>query len=369
MGNSDSHLDKQDIKHTKVSRQITAPPKSDPKPDKRHSLSPSIQIPTRSSSLKIGNGSDDVEYIEEQKREVSRRIQQRRAKSFRNPNGRGSNGSFRLPICPITGLTNTQKKLIQAKWMEMDGQGVMDMGRNVFETLFRKEPACLKAIGLGHLINRRDLEWRYHVNYRQHIKRFCEAFNEVIRSFDHPRTSIDRLQELGALHANTYLKSDERKVPGSYWDGLVFAINYAAKDLQVESSSRGSESPSNVIFDRRFLLPNDNDNSTPPSPTQFSSLSVTPQRRAGSVCPRVAEAWNLLANYAVSQMKFGYEMERLLHYELKRLEKEFGQTDSFSSSINHRSTGSEDGTYSSSDSPRSSEIIRCEPPMIGNISF
>ncbi|CAD5231880.1 unnamed protein product [Bursaphelenchus xylophilus] len=367
MGNSDSHLDKKDIKHTKVSRQITAPAKS----DKRHSLSPSIQIPARSSSLKIGNGNDDVEFIEEQKREVSRRIQQRRAKSFRNPNGRGSGGSFRIPVCPITGLTSTQKKLVQAKWMEMDGVGILDMGRNVFETLFRREPACLKAIGLGHLTHGRNLEWRYHVNYRQHVKRFCEAFNEVIRSFEHPRTSIDQLQELGALHANTYLKaSEERKVPSNYWDGLVFAINYAAKDLQVESSSRGSESPSNVIFDRRFLLPSDDlGSSTPPSPTQFSSLCVTPQRRSGSVCPRVAEAWNLLAIYAVSQMKFGYEMERLLQYELKKLEKDYGQVDSLSGSINRRSTGSEDGTYSSSDSPRSSEIIRPEPPLIGNVAF
>lgn len=59
--------------------------------------------------------------------------------------------------------------------------------------------------------------------------------------------------------------------------------------------------------------------STPPSPTPFANLGVTPFRRYGSVCPRAAEAWNLLAMYSVSQMRFGYEMERQLQAELGRL--------------------------------------------------
>ena len=39
----------------------------------------------------------------------------------------------------------------------------------------------------------------------------------------------------------------------------------------------------------------------------------------GSVCPRNAEAWNLLAIFLVGQMRFAYELERLLQVEIKRL--------------------------------------------------
>uniref|UniRef100_A0A914YGE3 Uncharacterized protein n=1 Tax=Panagrolaimus superbus TaxID=310955 RepID=A0A914YGE3_9BILA len=40
---------------------------------------------------------------------------------------------------------------------------------------------------------------------------------------------------------------------------------------------------------------------------------------SGSVCPRAAEAWNLLAIFIIGQMRFAYELERLLQVEIKRL--------------------------------------------------
>lgn len=48
------------------------------------------------------------------------------------------------------------------------------------------------------------------------------------------------------------------------------------------------------------------------------SIPPTP-KRIGSVCPIAAEAWNQLALHISSQMKFAYEMERLLQAELKKL--------------------------------------------------
>lgn len=57
-----------------------------------------------------------------------------------------------------------------------------------------------------------------------------------------------------------------------------------------------------------------------PYPTS-NSLTSTPRhhRTTGSVCPVAAEAWNQLALHVSSQMKFAYEMERLLQAELKKL--------------------------------------------------
>lgn len=117
------------------------------------------------ATLKPNDSSGTVS--EQQQLEVNRRIQQRRAKSFRG--GRPS-GSFRVPVCPVTGLTSTQKRLIEARWHELDKQAVLELGRNVFETLFRREPRFLQALGLRHLAGPRINEWRFHVNFRVQVQ-------------------------------------------------------------------------------------------------------------------------------------------------------------------------------------------------------
>lgn len=67
----------------------------------------------------------------------------------------------------------------------------------------------------------------------------------MIRQFDEPDKVVSLLHEFGAFHLNTYEKDNAcdikaQKLPASYWESLIFAINNSAKDLQVESS-RGSE--------------------------------------------------------------------------------------------------------------------------------
>lgn len=62
---------------------------------------------------------------------------------------------------------------------------------------------------------------------------------EVIRTLDDPQIGLDRLREFGASYAIQEVNG-ERCVPSGYWETLAFAINNAAKDLQIESS-RSSE--------------------------------------------------------------------------------------------------------------------------------
>ena len=54
------------------------------------------------------------------------------------------------------------------------------------------------------------------------------------------------------------------------------------------------------------------------SPLQRNTR-VSSMRRHGSVCPKTAEAWHLLALFVVEQLERGYECERLLQTQLRRL--------------------------------------------------
>uniref|UniRef100_A0AC35GTJ7 Uncharacterized protein n=1 Tax=Panagrolaimus sp. PS1159 TaxID=55785 RepID=A0AC35GTJ7_9BILA len=97
-------------------------------------------------------------------------------------------------------------------------------------------------------------------------------------------------------------------------------------------------SPTSI--DRRFLIPTPFEDSQLPNTTSSTlnlhSSSAPHMRRLltnnyfsnggglsssgnGSVCPRAAEAWNLLAIFIIGQMRFAYELERLLQVEIKRL--------------------------------------------------
>ncbi|KAI6241942.1 hypothetical protein M3Y99_00269800 [Aphelenchoides fujianensis] len=336
MGNADSKSAHSSRRHTPT----TAENEEHAAGRKRRSLSPSL--PGRSESLQIKttpalptiqNSSasfHSTATAEAQHEAAKRRIQARRAKSFRAPR-RSDGGSFRVFVCPITSLSTTQKKLIEVKWYELQRADIFEVGRNVMETLFRRDPLFLRIINLQHLADRKNDSWKTHIHFRAHVQRFCEALNETIRHLDDPATAVDKVHEFGASHVFIYEPNDsahaKHRLPSAYWDALLFALNKAAKDLQVESS-RGSESPSQMGYDRRFLLPGDESSqcTTPspsPSPTPCLSLDPTntPRRYpTRSVCPRASEAWNLLATYFVNQCRFGYWNEIILRQMLDRLQ-------------------------------------------------
>jgi hypothetical protein len=260
----------------------------------------------------------------------------RRTKSFR-PNAQRAPTSFRLPTCQITGLTFHQKTLITSKWKEMDRATAIEYCRNVFETLFKREQRFLKVIDLQNCE-----EWKIHSNLRIHIRQFCDMLTDVIKHLNEPQQCLNSIREFGSSYATeispdgTDSYSPRPHVPSAFWDALIFALNNAAKDMQVETSSRSSESPTSI--DRRFLIPTpfeDTQAAITSSCLTLHSSSAPHMRRlltnnysnglssipssGGSVCPRAAEAWNLLAIFIVGQMRFAYELERLLQVEIKRL--------------------------------------------------
>jgi hypothetical protein len=276
MGNHDSHhMSPHHHHHKKGSDDLNEPQATNPTPHHPHkqkvvkhrSLSPKNQpdtTPRRSESFKnkrVSSVTDSTTMLSmgaspseiKKNRPISRR-----AKSFRYQN-RNIDSSFRIPVCSVTGLNVNQKKLLKLKWADLDKQAINDMGKNIFETTFRRDPKLLKVIGLEKLASDGKQSWREHTKFRIHFQRFANMLNEVMRSLEEPRLTIDRLLEFGAeyalcLNADAELRAAPH-VPSSYWDTLIFGFNNAAKDLQVESS-RGSESPSlTTSTERRFLLP------------------------------------------------------------------------------------------------------------------
>ncbi|KAI6189858.1 GLOBIN domain-containing protein [Aphelenchoides bicaudatus] len=327
MGNAESNSQQHQGHHSRKQTPTTDHER------KRRSLSPSqLQMSssdktiTTSALSNAQNSSSSFHSTTDTQQAVRRRINQRRAKSFRVPNRGVHGGSFRVTVCPVTGLSDNQKQLIQQKWLELDKAGILEFGFKVFQIVFNRDKKFLKVIGLFHLADRKPNSWKGQVNFRVHTQRFCECLDSLIRNLDEPEKCVGLLHEFGSSHLSTYEKDNAcekmQKLPGSYWDSIIYAINNCAKDLQVESS-RGSESPRNNTYDKRFLLPGDdlslNTSSACPSPTQFSSCSLGPATPRRSVCPRECESWCIFASYVVNQMRFGFEMERLLQAELRRL--------------------------------------------------
>jgi len=270
----------------------------------------------------------------------------RRTKSFR-PSFR-TNTSFRLPVCQVTGLTVTQKSLITSKWRETDRTTLLEFGKNVFETMFKKEPRFLRVIDLHESDEESKYDWKLTGAFRIHVQRFCDMLSDVIKNLEEPQRCLNSIREFGsnyAIELGSDLNYPKPHVPSAFWDALIFSLNNAAKDMQVETSSRSSESPTSL--DRRFLLPTAcedpallfaapfaHQSSSAPhlSHTRKLLTNNNPNSGGGSVCPREAEAWNLLAMFIVGQMRFAYELERLLQSELKRLGL---QNDCVSQTINH----------------------------------
>ncbi|VDM98632.1 unnamed protein product [Thelazia callipaeda] len=122
-----------------------------------------------------------------------------------------------------------------------------------------------------------------------------------------PVVAADRLQEFGAAYANrndcTY-GGAETHIPHSYWDKLSAAITSTATEFFNEQLFKAMSSKKTTTA--ASFSKNDNDDNS------IRELSVN------------VSAWSILGQFISNQIRFGYEMEKMLKAELKEF------------SLNHR---------------------------------
>uniref|UniRef100_A0A914YDQ7 Globin family profile domain-containing protein n=1 Tax=Panagrolaimus superbus TaxID=310955 RepID=A0A914YDQ7_9BILA len=123
----------------------------------------------------------------------------------------------------------------------MDRATEIEYCRNVFETMFKREPRFLRVIDLQECE-----EWKIHANFRIHIRQFCDMLSDVIKYLNDPQLCLNSIREFGSSYASEPSPEGSRNSPrphvsSAFWETFIFALNNAAKDMQVETSSRSSE--------------------------------------------------------------------------------------------------------------------------------
>ncbi|XGW01695.1 hypothetical protein V3C99_014092 [Haemonchus contortus] len=260
----------------------------------------------------------------------------RRSKTCRSRNSR------KKVVCSVTGLTLHQKALLTRKWNRMESATVYELGRRMFESIFTENPHYLAYLDL-----KGEPNWRNHINFKIHVQRFVTAMSEAMRRLRDPSTSYDVLRDFGASYA-VYPK----RVSAVYFERLANALNQTATQLQegdhqgIEKAPSRKQSLTSSDKDKSFKSLVDSEKSVEeeqmPVSASFSSFS-TPAKTAihsrgsltgvdsirehgdcldhgpNDVCPITAEAWTVLSAFLANQIKYGYEMERVIRTELSKL--------------------------------------------------
>lgn len=240
----------------------------------------------------------------------------------------------------------------------MDRGTVYEMGRRMFEHVFTENPQYLVYIDLKNEEN-----WWNHINFKLHVQRFVTVLIETMRRLKEASTSIDVLRDFGAVYAQC-----PKRVTAMYFEKLANSLNEAAAQLQesdhleVEKTRSRMTEPSNpgttdptvaestsamctscTSESRRESLRTLRPLAARHSESRLFSFreesycsSCANSRRCSvegsgkSVCPITAEAWLVLSAFIANQIKFGYELEKLLVAEINKLGLEnFGMEDRF----------------------------------------
>ncbi|CAI2355081.1 unnamed protein product [Caenorhabditis sp. 36 PRJEB53466] len=253
--------------------------------------------------------------------------------------------TLRRAVCPVTGLTLHQKALLARKWNRMDRGTVYEMGRRMFEHVFTENPQYLAYIDLKNEVN-----WWNHINFKIHVQRFVTVLIETMRRLKEPSTSIDILRDFGAIYAKF-----PKRVSALYFERLANSMNEAAGQLQesdhleVEKTqsrmeevtdSSSTDNTSNMCTSctslsqssgvQRYPRPltsrhSESQMQTLKEESSFCSSCVNSRRCSHevdgvkSMCPITAEAWLVLSAFIANQIKFGYELEKLLINEMSKL--------------------------------------------------
>ncbi|CAO4379515.1 unnamed protein product [Caenorhabditis nigoni] len=251
--------------------------------------------------------------------------------------------NLRRAVCPVTGLTLHQKALLARKWNRMDRGTVYEMGRRMFEHVFTENPQYLAYIDLKNEVN-----WWNHINFKIHVQRFVTVLIETMRRLKEPSTSIDILRDFGAIYAKY-----PKRVSALYFERLANSMNEAAGQLQesdhldvektqsrmedVVTDSSSTDNTSNMCTSctslssgQRYPKPlttrhSESQMQTLKEESSFCSSCVNSRRCSQevdgikSVCPITSEAWLVLSAFIANQIKFGYELEKLLINEMSKL--------------------------------------------------
>uniref|UniRef100_A0A915AEC0 GLOBIN domain-containing protein n=1 Tax=Parascaris univalens TaxID=6257 RepID=A0A915AEC0_PARUN len=229
-------------------------------------------------------------------------INKNRSKSFRSASQLQTSRYFaggrrKSDICETTGLSMHQKAILTARWRQLPQGIVFDLGKRVFGTLFQKDPNLLVVIKLEHLQG--TDAWRDHVNFHMHAQRFTHALSQCMRHLLEPIVAADRLQEFGATYAEMEDSENFHRtlIPHSYWDRLISAMTSVAKEFHENSSQKSRRNSLSVS----------------------SALLATNERLDLQTDATNISAWSALAIFVANQIRFGYDMERMLRAELKKL--------------------------------------------------
>uniref|UniRef100_A0A8L8L0W1 GLOBIN domain-containing protein n=1 Tax=Heligmosomoides polygyrus TaxID=6339 RepID=A0A8L8L0W1_HELPZ len=225
------------------------------------------------------------------------------------------------------------------------------LGRRMFECIFTENPHYLAYLNL-----KGEPNWSNHISFKIHVQRFVTALSEAMRRLRDPSTSYDVLRDFGASYA-VYPK----RVSAVYFERLANALNQTATQLQ-EGDHQGLEfvaksktkmfqmaanPDENLISNERkksckSLMDGEkvaeeeqmpgsasfssfstsrNGLSSRSSPSQVNSTrhSHTDYHGPHDICPITVEAWTVLSAFLANQIKYGYEMERVIRTELSKL--------------------------------------------------
>uniref|UniRef100_A0A8R1DIA7 GLOBIN domain-containing protein n=2 Tax=Caenorhabditis japonica TaxID=281687 RepID=A0A8R1DIA7_CAEJA len=264
----------------------------------------------------------------------------RRSKTTRHKD----RSNLRRAVCQVTGLTLHQKALLARKWNRMDRGTIYEMGRRMFEHVFTENPSYLAYIDLKNEVN-----WWNHINFKIHVQRFVTVLIETMRRLKEPSTSIDILRDFGAIYAKF-----PKRVSAVYFERIANSMNEAAGQLQEKdhldvektqsrmeevTDSSSTDNTSNMCTSctslsqsstQRYPRPlttrhSESQMQTLKEESSFCSSGMNSRRCSHetncvkSMCPITAEAWLVLSAFIANQIKFGYELEKLLINEMSKL--------------------------------------------------
>lgn len=162
-------------------------------------------------------------------------------------------------------LTSIQNQLIQKSWKRSQKTGIDCVGSKTFLNIFRREPSLKSLFGLE---DTPPGQIKYDPRFRAHASIFTRTIDYVVKNLDDMDGVSAHMQELGRKH----LLFQSRGFKPQYWD--IFAESLTECAIAWEGGVR---------------------------------------------CREAMAAWRLLIAYILDQMRLGFDRERALAFEIRKI--------------------------------------------------